>query len=168
MTPRVVVAVAVLWRGKVGLFRRSHAVAHDQGRWHCITGYLERGVSARHQALLELHEETGLGVADLVSFDRCGALSLADQDGHLWTVHTYRATTTRRRLQLNEEHDGYRWVPPAGVARYSNQVSWLEQVLVASGVVRGDTVDGPACDDPLVSGGVPIPSARHRGVPVVD
>src|SRR4051794_36125563 len=40
---RIVVAVIVQWRGLVALFRRSQAVRHDQGLWHCITGYVEPG-----------------------------------------------------------------------------------------------------------------------------
>lgn len=137
IAPRVVVAVAVQWRGRVGLFRRSGAVTHDQGRWHCITGYLESGSAPAHQALLELQEETGLGVADLESFGPGEVLTLQDDQGSVWVVHTFKAVTTRRRLQLNDEHDGYRWVHPKAVARFSNRVDWLGAVLVAADVLSG-------------------------------
>ena len=135
---RVVVAVAVKWRGRVGLFRRSNAVAHDRGRWHCITGYLEPDSPPHYQALLELYEETGLRVADLESFDVGKILTLTDNGGLVWTVHTYRAVTTRRRLKLNEEHDSYRWVLPAALARFGNQVDWLLPALAASGAILAD------------------------------
>jgi hypothetical protein len=49
--PRAVVAVIVRWRNRIALFRRSQTVGHDRGRWHCITGYLEAGVSPRRAGL---------------------------------------------------------------------------------------------------------------------
>jgi 8-oxo-dGTP pyrophosphatase MutT (NUDIX family) len=131
---RTVVAVAVLWRGRIGLFRRSTSVDYDQGLWHCITGYVEDGTAPLLQALVELHEETGLGAADLESFVQGAVLELPDSDGELWNVHTFRATTTRRRLVLNHEHDTYKWVEPRAVARFGNRVSWLGEVLSAAGV----------------------------------
>jgi ADP-ribose pyrophosphatase YjhB (NUDIX family) len=131
---REVVAIAVEWRGRVGLFRRSSSVAHDQGLWHCITGYLEPGATPAQQALTELHEETGLGVVDLESLVEGDVLELADSDGHTWTVHTFRAVTTRRRLVLNEEHDAYKWVDVRAVPRFANQVGWLATVLAAAKV----------------------------------
>lgn len=131
-----VVAVAVLWRGRLGLFRRSATVGHDQGMWHCVTGYLEPGATPPQQAFVELHEETGLGVADLDSFQEGEVLELSDADGGLWTVHTFRAHTTRRRLTLDEEHDAYKWVDPRAVARFGNRVSWLDHVIAATGVGR--------------------------------
>jgi ADP-ribose pyrophosphatase YjhB (NUDIX family) len=131
---RTVVAVAVVWRGRVGLFRRSVSVDHDRGMWHCITGYLEPGATPPQQALSELHEETGLGVVDLDSFAEGDIIELTDAHGQVWTVHTYRAATTRRRLVLNEEHDAHRWVQLRSVARFGNRVSWLGDVLAAAGV----------------------------------
>ncbi|WP_234422396.1 hypothetical protein, partial [Streptomyces sp. NRRL F-6674] len=35
--PRQVVAVILMWRGRIGLFKRSGSVQHDAGLWHCIT-----------------------------------------------------------------------------------------------------------------------------------
>lgn len=130
-----VVAVAVVWRGRVGLFRRSAQVSHDRGLWHCVTGYVEPDATPSQQAIIELHEETGLGVTDLDSFDEGEVLALTDAQGASWTVHTYRATTTRRRLVLNWEHDAHKWVEPRAVARFGNRVAWLWQVLEAVEVV---------------------------------
>jgi hypothetical protein len=47
-------------------------------------------------------------------------------------VHTFKASTSRRRLRINEEHDAYRWAKPAKVRRFSNRVTWLEAVLGAT------------------------------------
>jgi ADP-ribose pyrophosphatase YjhB (NUDIX family) len=128
----VVVAVVLEWRGRIALFRRSQAVRHDRGLWHCVTGYVEHGVSPERQALDELFEETGLGIADLARLQAGGVLSLRDSSGQIWWVHTFRAVTVRRKLTLNWEHDAYRWTAVRKVARFDGQVDWLRQVIQAS------------------------------------
>ncbi|MEU8867282.1 NUDIX domain-containing protein [Streptomyces umbrinus] len=130
-TEREVVAVVVEWRGRVGLFRRSQFVAHDSGRWHCITGYIDPGNSPEQQAIQELLEETGLHAADLVDLESGRTLQLEGAGRGHWTVHTFRAATEIRRLQLNYEHDSHRWVKPRALSRFGNRVSWLEDVLHA-------------------------------------
>lgn len=128
-----VVAVVLMWRGRIGLFKRSQAVGHDRGLWHCITGYVDDPDSEDaplHQGLLELYEETGLGVTDLDAFDEGPTLHLRGPSGS-WLVHTFAARTTQRRLSLNWEHDAYRWVKEGSVRRFEGQVDWLTDVLRA-------------------------------------
>ncbi|WP_276310131.1 NUDIX domain-containing protein [Nocardioides speluncae] len=132
---RTIVAVVVGWRGRTALFRRSAAVDHDRGRWHCVTGYLDAKVTPAQQALVELQEETGLGVVALHSFSSGRVLHLEDGDGRTWRVHTFKAETGQRRLKLNHEHDAYRWVRPCDVPRFGNRVSWLDRVLAATAAV---------------------------------
>jgi 8-oxo-dGTP pyrophosphatase MutT (NUDIX family) len=129
---RTVVAVVVEWRGRIALFRRSDAVDHDRGRWHCVTGYVETDATPERQALVELYEETGLSAAALDSLDPGRVLHLVDGEGRLWQVHTYRAVTRQRRLNLDDEHDAYRWVLPSAIGRFGNRVGWLDDVLGAS------------------------------------
>lgn len=128
--PRVVVAVVLAWRGRIGLFKRSAEVAHDAGLWHCVTGYVDPGTPPRQQALLELFEETGLSVVDLSSWTDGPILEIAG-DGALWSVHTFSAITEKKRLNLNWEHDCYRWVRPSAVRGFDGQVLWLSTVLDA-------------------------------------
>lgn len=129
--PRTVVAVIVEWRGRIALFKRSQSVGHDQGRWHCITGYLEPGTTPEEQALTELREETGLSEYELIDFRRGAPLRLQDEWGNPWLVHTFTVVTPRRRLTINDEHDAFRWVAPTKISRFSNRVAWLDQVLEA-------------------------------------
>jgi ADP-ribose pyrophosphatase YjhB (NUDIX family) len=134
-----VVAVVLTWRGRVGLFKRSCHVRHDAGLWHCVTGFVEDGDAAHEQALVELYEETGLSVMELTDFRVGPVLQLGDARGGFWRVHTFGAETERRRLRLNWEHDGYRWVHPRFLARFDGQVPWLRHVLRA---VRAPRPDG--------------------------
>jgi 8-oxo-dGTP pyrophosphatase MutT (NUDIX family) len=137
---RTVVAVVLTWRGRIGLFRRSRAVDHDAGAWHCITGYVEPHTSPLEQALLELHEETGVCLADLTSLVLCDVLELPDAEGNVWAVHTFAADTGKRRVVLNEEHDGHRWVRPSDVRRFTNRVSWLDTVIESAAHGSGQIV----------------------------
>lgn len=127
-----VVAVALQRRHRVALLKRSQLVTHDQGLWHCVTGYLEQNVQdPRLQAILELYEETGLAVSDIDELATGPVLEI-QQRAITWKVHTFRAETRRRRLELNWEHDSYRWVPHLKVPRFAGRVGWLDEVLVAS------------------------------------
>ncbi len=131
---REVVAVVLTWRGRVGLFKRSGAVGHDAGKWHCISGHVDSGAGPYRQAVQEIWEETGLRFADMDVFEAGPTLRLPDAgDGLPWRVHTFRANTTRRRVRLNWEHVAHRWVRPCDVPRFSGQVGWLGEVLAAVG-----------------------------------
>ncbi|MFD0043667.1 NUDIX domain-containing protein [Pseudarthrobacter scleromae] len=128
-----VIAAVIEWRGKVALFRRSRSLGHDNGRWHCITGFVEAMATPEQQAFEELFEETGLQATDLLDFRRGPDVVIADGSGTPWLVHTFTAVTSRRRLRLNWEHDSYRWAAPHKAKRFANRVSWLDSVLEATG-----------------------------------
>jgi ADP-ribose pyrophosphatase YjhB (NUDIX family) len=130
---RTVVAVVVEWREKIALLKRSQHLAHDRGRWHCVTGYVDPSATPKEQAFRELLEETGLTTGDLLELRQGPALLLSDGSGIPWSVHTFTAVTARRRLELDWEHDSYRWTLPAKTARFANRVSWLDSVLEATG-----------------------------------
>lgn len=127
-----VVAVVIEWRGKIALFKRSQQLHHDRGLWHCITGYLEPGVSPKQQALSELIEETGLHAANLLDLRAGRDLVISDGNGQPWLVHTFTAVTSKRRLQIDWEHDSYRWTIPGKMKRFANRVVWLDLVLHAT------------------------------------
>jgi 8-oxo-dGTP pyrophosphatase MutT (NUDIX family) len=135
---RCVVAVVIECHGSIALFKRSRSVRHDSGLWHCITGFVEHGISPQQQAIEELFEECGLEVGDLLMLRRGPSLVLADElgKGEPWLVHTFTAITARRRLRINWEHDSFRWTRPDKVRRFFNRVSWLETILDATGHLK--------------------------------
>lgn len=130
---RTVIAAVIEWRGKIALFRRSRDVGYDGGLWHCISGFLEPGTAPEQQALEELSEETGLQAKDLLDLRPGLPLVIADSTGAPWLVHTFTAVTTRRRLSLDWEHDSYRWATAPKTRRFINRVTWLDDVLEATG-----------------------------------
>ena len=132
-----VVAVVIEWRGKIALLKRSRSRHHDRGLWHCITGYLAPGASPKQQALEELLEETGLHAAHLLDLRAGPKLVINDDNADPWLVHTFTALTSRRRLEIDWEHDSFRWTAPEKVKRFGNRVSWLDHVLHATGFLPG-------------------------------
>lgn len=147
---REVAAVVVVWRGHIGLFKRSCTVGSDVGRWHCITGFVEESEDAFHCGMRELYEETGLAVRDLLMVRTGPVLQLEDGNGDLWTVSTFLAESRRRRLCLNDEHDAYRWVTASRLSRFDGQVWWLKHVLAAVEPTGGTDIPGLLASDVLV------------------
>ncbi|WP_372499012.1 NUDIX domain-containing protein [Streptomyces hygroscopicus] len=87
---RQAVAVILMWRGRIGLFKRSESVQHDAGLWHCITGYLDADSDPVRQAIQEIWEETLLPARALEQLTAGPTLRLADpRGGPDWTVHTF-------------------------------------------------------------------------------
>lgn len=132
----VIVAVVIEWRGKIALLKRSRC-RDERGLWHCITGYLEPGASPKQQALEELQEATGLHAAHLLDLRAGPMLVMNDDNADPWLVHTFTAVTSMRRLEIDREHDSYRWTAPEKVKRFVNRVSWLDNVLYATGFLAG-------------------------------
>jgi 8-oxo-dGTP pyrophosphatase MutT (NUDIX family) len=154
-----VIAAVIEWRGKIALFRRSRRPGqHDSGRWHCITGFVETGATPEQQAREELFEETGLQTEDLLDLRQGPALVIADGTGARWLVHTFTAVTSRRRLNINWEHDSYRWTTAPKAKRFTNRVDWLENVLDATGHSR------QACPAALAGGHLPHRAGTTRRV----
>ncbi|WP_443076312.1 NUDIX domain-containing protein [Streptomyces sp. NBC_01716] len=141
--PRHIVAVILMWRGRIGLFKRSGSVQHDAGLWHCITGYLDADSDPVRQAIQEIWEETLLPARALEHLTAGPTLRLADPSGGQdWTVHTFVARTRQRRLTLNWEHEAYRWVRPWKLSQFDGQVAWLTDVLQAiNSLSSGETCD---------------------------
>lgn len=128
---KTMVAVVVTWNGKIALFKRSRQLA-DQGLWHCITGYVEPGISPKQQALSELLGETGVHTSTLVDFHVGPILLVDDHAEKPLIVHTFLAASAHRRLKNVWENDSYRWTAPGKVKRFANRVSWLDRVLTAT------------------------------------
>lgn len=108
---RDVVACVVTDGESVCLVRRSEWVAYDQGRWHCVTGYIEPGETPAQSARVELLEELGLN-DNAIDELTCGPVLSYHESMTLWRVHTFLVHTKRAPFQLNWENDDYRWASP--------------------------------------------------------
>jgi ADP-ribose pyrophosphatase YjhB (NUDIX family) len=130
---RSVVACFLRHGGKICLLKRSEAVGSSPGRWHCVTGFLEPGVLPLEQAMTEIAEETGLdaetvrliGAPEPLRYER-------PSQGWVWIVYPFLFEASSPSLQLDWEHDEYRWIEPAELES-SDCVAWIRDVWVALG-----------------------------------
>jgi 8-oxo-dGTP pyrophosphatase MutT (NUDIX family) len=128
---RSVIACFLQHGGKICLLKRSQAVGSSPGRWHCVTGFLEPGVQPLDQAITEIAEETGLigdavrlvGAPEPLRYER-------PSQGWVWIVHPFLFETASPSLQLDWEHDEYRWIDPAELDA-SDCVPWIRDVWLA-------------------------------------
>ena len=119
----------VVHAGRTCLLLRSEAVGSDGGKWHCVTGYLPAGIDPLHHAVEEIQEETGLGPNQLRLLDRALPLRLTG-GGRRWTVFPFLFEASSPVLQLNWEHQEYRWVSN-GELQGHEIVPWLRDVCRA-------------------------------------
>lgn len=130
---RDVVACVVANGEQICLVQRSHRVSSDQGLWHCVTGYVEQGVTPSVAALNELSEELGLQPQRIDRLRRGTVLRYQEGDVS-WVVHTFLAETRQRRFELNWENDAYVW--STGEIAPDDRVPWLVDVCRNFGYLR--------------------------------
>ena len=134
VTRKDVVACVVTDGRLVCLVRRSQHVTHDQGRWHCVTGYLDDGATPRECAFRELEEELSLARSDVDVLHE-GPLLNYRVDHTVWVVHTFLASTSQTEFQLNWENEAFVWTAPG--SEVGDCVPWLADVH--SSVLTSDT-----------------------------
>ncbi|MBI4337336.1 MAG: NUDIX pyrophosphatase [Chloroflexi bacterium] len=106
-------------RNQVLLLRRSQRVGTFRGRWAAVSGYLPDGVDSLEQALLEISEETGLGVDQVVLLRRGEPLLVADEGGGQWLVHPFLFSVQDPAcIRLDWEHTEARWVDPGDIVSF--------------------------------------------------
>jgi len=128
LVERAVVACFLRHGDKICLLKRSRAVASAQGRWHCVSGFVESGVGPLEQALAAIGEETGL-VGDAIQLAASAAPIRIERpvQGWAWVIHPFLFDAASPDLRLDWEHDEYRWIEPADLAT-SDCVAWLPLV----------------------------------------
>ncbi|MFN8632760.1 MAG: NUDIX domain-containing protein [Chloroflexota bacterium] len=132
---RAVVACFLRHDGKICLLKRSEAVGSSPGRWHCVTGFLEPDVLPLEQAMTEIVEETGLQVSAVRLVDAPEPLRYERPgQGWVWIVHPFLFDVTSPSLQLDWEHDEYRWIEPSELET-TDCVPWIRDVWLALGAL---------------------------------
>jgi dATP pyrophosphohydrolase len=82
-----------------------------EGVWGPVHGRIERGETAWQAALRELREEAGLTPVEFYQLDTINQFYLVPGDC-VWHVPGFCAVVGRDvTIQLNEEHDDFRWIP---------------------------------------------------------
>ena len=124
-----VVTAVVVHHGEVLLLRRSDLVGTYQGKWACVSGYLEEDETPEERAVTEIEEETGLARDDIKLEKVIAPVTLTDEiKGITWRVHPFLFRAAHRDISIDWEHQEYRWVPPQDIAAYDT-VPRLQEVI---------------------------------------
>ena len=80
------------------------------GVWHTVAGRIEAGETAVAAAVREMREETSLVPLELYCLDRIGSFYIPEQDTLWHSVIFCAIVPADAPVQLNEEHDAFRWM----------------------------------------------------------
>ena len=111
------------------IHRATHRIY--PGLWQCVTGGVEAGELVPAAAMREVHEETGLGPAEIEAFyDLDQVASFYDEGFDAIVVSAIFAARVRPGAEAHEswEHDGLRWVAAAVAPRLAIWPSYGESV----------------------------------------
>lgn len=113
------VATSVIMHGdRILILKRSDKVGTYQGYWACASGYIEEGETPLETAIKEIGEELSLGVDD-IDLVKEGKVILAPDGEHLWAIHPFLFKTKNTKIELDWEHDEFRWISPDEIEEYS-------------------------------------------------
>ncbi|UCE39154.1 MAG: NUDIX domain-containing protein [Thermoplasmata archaeon] len=115
VTLKHIATSVIVYQGKILVLRRSDEVGTYQGRWACVSGYVEVGETADKTALREISEEIGLKRDDY-EFRRKGKVLHARDKTMLWAIHPFLFETKKQNITLDWEHEEYKWILPKEIA----------------------------------------------------
>lgn len=122
-----VVTVIAKKGGKILLLKRSEKVGTYQGLWAGVSGGINPGEVSQDAAVRELKEETGLDIDASMIAAHAGPIYA--RDGRtLWKIHAFLAEVESERVDLDWEHDEYRWMAHDGLKGYQT-VPKLDRVI---------------------------------------
>jgi 8-oxo-dGTP diphosphatase len=116
-----IVTAFIEYRGKVLLLRRSQRVKTMKGKWAGVSGYIEAYERPLIRVLKEIEEETGLthkNVRVLREGIPMEATDDARPDIILWVVHPFYVSTNSNAVNLDWEHDQYKWINPNEIENF--------------------------------------------------
>lgn len=117
VTRKNIATSVIISNGKILILKRSQLVGTYKGRWACVSGYIEQGETAFETALREISEELGFGRND-VKLVREGRVLHARDGNRLWAIHPFLFETKKTRIELDWEHEEYRWIHIEEISRY--------------------------------------------------
>ena len=120
-----VVSSALYSDDKVLLLKRPEMCKSFPGCWSLVAGKIEKGESPVEAARREIHEETGIDVANP---DVMMKPIYVREGPILWKVHPFLYRIGHMDPVLNEENDGYEWVSPEEI-RNRKTVSKTAEVV---------------------------------------
>jgi 8-oxo-dGTP diphosphatase len=116
-----IVTAFIEYRGKILLLRRSQKVRTMKGKWAGVSGYIEKSEEPIRRAITEIKEETGFTDENIKFLEEGKALKAADNvrpNNITWVVHPFYFRSNTDDVQLDWEHDAYKWIHPSELEKF--------------------------------------------------
>ena len=116
-----IVTAFIEYRGKILLLRRSQKVKTMKGKWAGVSGYIEKSEEPVRRAITEIEEETGFTNENIKFLEEGKPLEAADNmrpNNITWVVHPFYFHSNTDDVQLDWEHDAYKWINPSEIEKF--------------------------------------------------
>jgi 8-oxo-dGTP diphosphatase len=114
-----IVTAFIEYRGKILLLRRSQKVKTMKGKWAGVSGYIEKSEEPVTRAVTEIEEETGFTNENIKFLEEGKPLEAADRPNNItWVVHPFYFRSNTDDVQLDWEHDAYKWINPSEIEKF--------------------------------------------------
>jgi 8-oxo-dGTP diphosphatase len=116
-----IVTAFIEYRGKILLLRRSQKVKTMKGKWAGVSGYIEKSEEPVKRAITEIKEETGFSDKNIKFLEEGKPLEAADNmrpNNITWVVHPFYFRSNTDDIQLDWEHDAYKWIHPSELEKF--------------------------------------------------
>ena len=114
-----IVTAFIEYRGKILLLRRSQKVKTMKGKWAGVSGYIEKSEEPVRRAITEIEEETGFTNENIKFLEEGKPLEAADRPNNItWVVHPFYFRSNTDDVQLDWEHDAYKWIHPSELEKF--------------------------------------------------
>ena len=116
-----IVTAFIEYRGKILLLRRSQKVKTMKGKWAGVSGYIEKSEEPVRRAITEIEEETGFTNENIKFLEEGKPLEAADNmrpNNITWVVHPFYFRSNIDDVQLDWEHDAYKWINPSEIEKF--------------------------------------------------
>ena len=116
-----IVTAFIEYRGKILLLRRSQKVKTMKGKWAGVSGYIEKSEEPVRRAITEIKEETGFTDENIKFLEEGKPLEAADNmrpNNITWVVHPFYFRSNTDDVQLDWEHDAYKWIHPSELEKF--------------------------------------------------
>lgn len=114
-----IVTAFIEYRGKILLLRRSQKVKTMKGKWAGVSGYIEKSEEPVTRAVTEIEEETGFTNENIKFLEEGKPLEAADRPNNItWVVHPFYFRSNTDDVQLDWEHDAYKWIHPSELEKF--------------------------------------------------
>jgi 8-oxo-dGTP diphosphatase len=116
-----IVTAFIEYRGKILILRRSQKVKTMRGKWAGVSGYIEKSEEPVRRAITEIKEETGFTDENIMFLEEGKPLEAADNmrpNNITWVVHPFCFRSNTDDVQLDWEHDAYKWIHPSELEKF--------------------------------------------------